>query len=176
MNTAPAWLPGMEPMWFRVDKFDERAIALVDGLLPDGRVKPPHYSRQTPGSDQIAPPGETCLLLGGDGFSVWVACHNFEPGETDTKRWRCTVFRRELGPRASDMIRVATAFTYDYWRRTYAWPSVPLETEINIAATARRRGKRNPPGYSFICAGWKPIENARAAARGMAVLRAPEPT
>lgn len=168
MNTAPSWLPGMEPLWFRVDKFDERAVALVDGLLPDGRVLAPHYSRQTPGSDQVAPPGETLLLLAGDGLSVWVACHNYEPGETDTRRWRCTVFRREGGVIASELVRAATAATYDYWRRVYAWPGIPFETEIDPAAVRHKRD----PGRCFLKAGW--TAHRCTLKRRQLVLRAPE--
>lgn len=101
-------------------------------------------------------------------FAVWVACHNFEPGKTDTRRWRCTVFRREGGPRASALIEVATAFTYDHWRRNYAWPSVPLETEVDPAKVRHKRD----PGRCFVRAGWKP-HRCTIASRQL-VLRAPE--
>ncbi len=167
------WLPGLQPLWERVDKFDGRAIAVVDGHLPDGRELGPHYSRKTPDSEQVAPPGETILLLSGDGLAAWVACHNLDPGPAGVRRWRCTVFRNEGRLLSSDLIRAATALTYERWRTVYRWPGIPLTTEVNVEATRRRRSRRHPPGWSFICAGWTTVEGYER--RGMIQLRAPDP-
>jgi hypothetical protein len=133
------WI-GDAPTWYRVDKFSERAAELADG----------HYSRQTIGSNQVLPPGETLLLLTPDTESVWGVCHNMEPA-SDAKRWRVSIFHREGGLQASALIEEATSMTLDYWPRKYGWPAVPLTTEVDADLTKRKRD----PGRCFRRAGWE---------------------
>ena len=81
------WLDS-PPVWHRIDKFlPKHLIAFVDE----------HYSRQTPGSNQILAPGETLLMATADDGAVWGVVHNFDPGQDDTRRWRNTIFRRGGG-------------------------------------------------------------------------------
>lgn len=139
--TAQLWL-AEAPTWYRIDKFlSDELIEFVDD----------HYSRQTPGSDQILPPGETLLLQASAGIAVWGVVHNFDPGQDDTKRWRCSIFRNVGGGLSSLLIMEATAMTLDYWPRHYGWPSVPLTTEVDPNKTRRKRD----PGRCFRRAGWE---------------------
>lgn len=93
-------------------------------------------------------------------------------------RWRNSIFRNESATQSSDLIRLATAETYAMWLRRYKeLPAVPLETEIDIAATARRRGKSRPPGYCYEMAGWE-WHRTVLAGHGRstkAIYRAPPP-
>lgn len=161
-----------EPIWRRINKFLPRhLIAFVDR----------HYSRQTHGSNQILAPGET-LLLEGD-RSVWGVVHNFDPGQDDTRRWRCTIFRNEGGGRrSSDLIRLATSMTFDYWPRAYGrLPSVPLTSEVDVDKVRHKRD----PGRCFRKAGWElwscwnqhlfiaPGERERLNIQGPAMKRKP---
>lgn len=75
------------PVWERVTKFSRRAVELARD----------HYSRQSPDSDQVLPPGETLLMLTPDQESVWGVVHNLDP--IGNRRWRCTIFRRQGGRR-----------------------------------------------------------------------------
>ncbi len=140
--SAPAvqqWL-GDAPMWERVTKWNESACKLADN----------HYSRQSVGSNQALPPGETLLMLTPSRDAVWGAVHNMEPG-SPAKRWRVSIFRREGGRRSSDLIQEATRMTLDYWARHYRMPEVPLMTEVDADLTRRKRD----PGRCFHKAGWE---------------------
>lgn len=110
------------------------------------------------------PPGETLVLLSRDGGAVWGACCNLDP--VGNLRWRVTIFRRESGPLASELIREATALTFARWRERGGIPPVPLTTEIDPAKTRRKRD----PGRCFVRAGWEIVDRNR---RGLVVLRAP---
>lgn len=161
MTTAVQQWLGDAPIWYRVTKFSERAVEIVDGIGFDGV---PHYSRQSPGSDQILPPGETLLLLTAEQLATWGVVHNMPPHSTE-KRWRCSIFSNRGGQRSSSLVRLATTITLDYWPRVYGWPRAPLTTEIDPSKTRRKRD----PGRCFRRAGWEPW----AWVRGLLVLIAP---
>ncbi len=149
------WLDAA-PVWFRVDKFDPRAAKLADR----------HYSRQTVGAEQCLGPGQTLLMITPDALAVWGVVCNLDP--VGDVRWRNTIFHNESPTRSSDLIRVATAFTYVRWERHYGRPGVRLTTEIDIAATAARRSRHAPPGHCYLAAGWRkvrdmPAEHGRSA-------------
>lgn len=138
--TRQLWLADA-PLWRRVDKFSRAAAELYDR----------HYSRQTVGSNQTLAPGETLLMLTPDDDAEWGVVHNWDPGQDDTKRWRCSVFRNEGGQLSSDLILAATPMTFDYWQLKYGMPSVPLTTEVDADKTRRKRD----PGRCFRRAGWE---------------------
>ena len=49
------------------------------------------------------------------------------------------------------------------WRNRYReLPAVPLTTEIDIAATAGRRGRSRPAGYCYERAGWSWVRTTLA--------------
>jgi len=82
--------------WRRVKKTHPRAVAYADR----------HYTRQTPGSPQFMPPGQTIVLLSEQAVFGWwrpkpgiEAMHHLDG-------WTCTIFHREGkdGPLASELI------------------------------------------------------------------------
>jgi hypothetical protein len=135
------------------------------------RLADAHYTRQKPGADQFCRPGKNLCLVTSDGTAGWVV---WRPIPTvgrmdDLEAWECTLFRNEGGRLSSDLIREATALTYDAW----GWPPRDgLITAVGVEQTRRRRSKSSPPGRCFIEAGWSPIEKAGA---GKVWLRAPGP-
>lgn len=154
--------PPTEP-WRQVTKFDSRAVALVDGHWPGAPVDAkPHYSRQSPGTNQFMASGITFVLLAD--LAVWGANDNLDPA--GTRRFRCTVFRNEGPLLSSDLIRSATTLTQMRWWRRHAWRgSPPLETEVNADKVRHKRD----PGRCFRKAGWRFVRESR----GLLVFRAP---
>lgn len=82
---------------------------------------------------------------------MWGVVHNVFRG---ARRWRNSIFRNLSGTLSSDLIESATVITYEHWSLLYAWPSVPLRTEVDIEATRARRSKQSPPGKCYLAAGW----------------------
>jgi hypothetical protein len=126
--------------WNRVKKFDRAAVALADR----------HYSRRRPGSHQFMPPGQTIVLVTGDGLSVFGwwrpdPASGLKPWN-GLDGWTCTIFRNE-GPRQSsalilDAERELQASGYGCGpdgMLTYVWD-------------AKIRSVN--PGYCFKRAGW----------------------
>jgi len=120
-----------------------------------------HYNRQKPGTPQFVPPGR-CLVLtlpSDVGRGLWVTSWPFAefvrhewPGA-----WVCSAFRREDGPRASDLIRDAVAAT------VAVWPTVPRIASargevamVSFVDRAKTRHKRDP-GRCYLRAGWSVI-------------------
>jgi hypothetical protein len=131
------WMPSP---WVAVPKFTPQAARLADG----------HYSRRTVGSPQFMPPGQTLVLLTGDGLAVfgW-----WRPDPSSGIRamngldgWTCTIFRNTGPTLSSELILAAEAellTRYDCGPDgliTYVWDSKV----------------RSPnPGYCFKQAGWR---------------------
>lgn len=149
----PLWATGH---WIEVRRCDRDAASIADR----------HYSRQTPGAIEFLPPGQTLALVTRDGGAVWGVCLNLDP--VGSLRWRVTIFRREHGALASDLVREATALTYSRWRERGPLPSIPLTTEVD----PRKTRKKRDPGRCFLRAGWRVIDHDR---RGLIVLKAPAP-
>jgi hypothetical protein len=142
-----------EGAWVEVPRVHAAARALADR----------HYSRQTVGAVEFMPPGETFVLLTHDLGAVWGVCLNLDPA--GALRWRVTIFRRESGPRASDLIREATDRTYARWSERGGAPAVPLTTEVDPRHVRRKRDF----GRCFRRAGWTVVGERR----GLFVLQAP---
>jgi len=143
-------------LWAPIQREDSLAAELADG----------HYSRQTVGADGYMPPGRCVAFFHqGEprrrargktpytGGAVWGCVLNLDP--VGATRWRNTIFRNTSTTPSSSLIREATARTYKAWIETYGdLPPVPLRTEVDIAATARGRSDKNPPGHCYAEAGW----------------------
>lgn len=139
--------------WCTTHRQDQQIRALADR----------HYSRQSPGSPQFAPPGEGLFLISRCGCAAWVVVRNFFAGQ---RRWRCTLFRNEGRALSSDLIREATERTRAWWPSHYdVLPTEPLTTEVD---PRRVRSKRDP-GWCFLRAGWRRV----GVKRGLVVLEAP---
>ncbi len=127
-----------------------------------------HYSRQSVGAPQYAPPGRRFALVLDDvsGPALWVVCENLDPA--GTRRFRCTIFRNESALRSSLLIVEATVITYARWRRR-GWldDAPPLTTEVDPARVRRKRD----PGRCFRRAGWTEVGESR----GLIVFAAPRP-
>lgn len=146
----------LDGRWHKVKRTDPRARALADR----------HYSRQTVGARDFMASGKTFVLLTDCARAVWGVIENLDP--VGNRRWRCSIFRNEGAGLSSDLIKEATARTYEYWRRRHGGlPAVPLTTEVDPGKT---RSKRDP-GRCFIRAGWR----RRGVVRGLVVLEAPSP-
>lgn len=121
-----------------------------------------HYNRQSPGSTQFVPPGR-CLVLLAD-TALWVT--SWPLAEYVKHRWAGawvnTLFRREAGPLASEMIRSAVAATR--WR----WPTVPPLGMVTMVNPDEVRAKRDP-GYCYLQAGFTYV--GRTSERGWLVFQ-----
>jgi hypothetical protein len=128
-------------MWSVSHRFDPRALPLADR----------HYNRRKVGSPQFVPPGRCLVLLTGDARALWVTSWPFAeyvrhrwPGA-----WVNSLFRREAGPLASELIRDAVAAT----RWTFGEPPpLGMVTFINRDKTTPKRD----PGYCYLAAGFEP--------------------
>lgn len=128
--------------WTAVPKFTPAAALLADG----------HYSRRTIGSPQFMPPGQTLVLLTGDGLAVfgWWRPHPSSGivAMNGLDGWTCTIFRNTGPTLSSELIRAAEAellSRYDCGPDgflTYVWDKKVRSTN---------------PGYCFKMAGWRPI-------------------
>jgi hypothetical protein len=97
--------------WKHVHHLDTRARLLADR----------HYSRQTPGAKEIAPPGNKIVLLGLNDDALWVSHRPDPKANLAVPRadgflyWNNPYFRNESGQRASDLILEALAITRYLW-------------------------------------------------------------
>mgnify|MGYP001564061396 CR=1 FL=1 len=128
--------------WKLSDRADKRALPLADR----------HYNRQKPGTPQFVPPGRCLVLLTHDECAIWVTSWPFAqyvkhawPGA-----WVNSLFRRESGARASDLIVDAVAATC--WR----WRDIPALGMITFVDADKVRHKRDP-GRCYIRAGFKHV-------------------
>ena len=115
-------------IWTHSHRADPPAVVIADR----------HYNRQKPGTPQFVPPGR-CLVLKAPG-AVWVTSW---PKAEYVKHawagaWVNTMFRRESGPLASDMIREAIAWTVAQWN------DVPPLGLISFVDAGKVKHKRDP--------------------------------
>lgn len=159
--------------WLLSSSSDPRALAVVDGLGPFIEHGP-HYSRRTPGSKTFTGVGREIVLVTDCGRAVWACVYQRTPsapgtgssrgrtGEPDVRPrhlWRNMMFRNLGAGLASELIKSATARTYEEWLKRYGeLPPERLRTEIGI------RGVRSTnPGACYQLAGW---ERDRGKPRG----------
>ena len=151
-------------MWRISSSSDPHALAVVDGLGKFRRFGA-HYSRRTPGSKTFTGVGQEIVLLHESGRAVWACVRQRTPsargsggsrgrqGTPDAAPrfvWRNMLFRNLYAGTASDLIREATARTYEEWLKRYGTlPTERLRTEIGIGAV-----KSEEPGRCYRLAGW----------------------
>lgn len=113
------------------------------------RMADRHYNRQNVGADQFVPPGR-CLVLRAAGPGLWVTSWPLaEYVQHDwAGAWVNSIFRREGGPLASELIRAAVAATRAHW------PAVPPLGLVTFVDPSKVRGKRDP-GYCYLMAGFR---------------------
>lgn len=125
--------------WCRSWRADPRALPLADR----------HYNRQKPGSKQFVPPGRCLVLLTEDASAVWVT--SWPIAKYVKHAWAGamvnSLFRREDGPLASDLIVAATAATRAHW------PDLPPLGIVSFVDATKTRRKRDP-GRCYRRAGW----------------------
>lgn len=130
----------MPSSWRISDRFDPASVAIADR----------HYNRQKPGTNQFVPPGACFVMRTADNGALWVT--SWPKAEFTQHAWAGawvnTIFRREDGDRASDLITAAVAHT------RHKWPGVPELGIVTFIDSAKVRSKRDP-GYCYLMAGWK---------------------
>lgn len=106
-----------------------------------------HYNRQTPDSPQFVPPGRSVVLLRPG--ALWVTSWPMYAQHAWVGAWVNTLFRRESGPLASDLIRDAVAATRSFW-------PPPPEGIVTFVDASRVQHKRQP-GRCYLKAGWRQV-------------------
>lgn len=128
-----------EQPWSRSWRADPRALPLADR----------HYNRQKVGSPQFVPPGSCVVFLTEDAGAVWVT--SWPIAAYVKHAWAGamvnSLFRRESGPLASDLIVAATAATRAHW------PDLPALGIVSFVDASKTRRKRDP-GRCYRRAGW----------------------
>lgn len=138
---------GGASLWTRISKGNRIACSLADR----------HYSRRKIGAPQFMPPGQTIVLLSVDRLAVfgW-----WRPDPASGIRalngldgWTCTIFRREGGASASELILDAERALVDHA------PNCGPDGMLTYVFDRKVRSAN--PGYCFKCAGWSPIGRSR---------------
>ncbi len=144
--------------WQVSHRFDPKAVAIADR----------HYNRQKPGTPQFVPPGR-CIVLLRPG-ALWVTSWPYFAQHAWGGAWVNSLFRRESGPLASEMIREAVAVT------RWFWPRVPDKGMVTFIDPRKIKHKRDP-GRCYRKAGFHRVGQT---AKGLLVfqllpLEMPEP-
>jgi len=131
--------------WHLSNRFDPRALPLADR----------HYNRQKPGTPQFVPPGRCLVLLTEDAGALWVTSWPFAEYTKHAwaGAWVNSLFRRESGHLASELILQAVAATM--WR----WPDIPELGMITFVNAAKVESEN--PGYCYEMAGFKRVGFSR---------------
>ena len=124
-------------LWDVVKKTDPMAVALADD----------HYSRQTPGSREIGPPGQKLVLLSPDHTAVW-GSHRPAPWTgiqrmDGFKGHNCFIFRNTGPILSSSLIWEAVGIT------ALRWGAAPFITYVAVDHV-----RSTNPGYCYIQAGF----------------------
>jgi len=125
-------------LWIPVQKADIRARGIADR----------HYSRQKKGSPQFTRPGNNLVLLTVDCSALWVSwkpSNGIERMDNAGDVYECTIFHRDGGWLASEMILAAMQFTEEIW-------GVPPDGWITYVG--KDKVKSSNPGYCFLKAGF----------------------
>ena len=128
--------------WHLSHRFDPAALPLADR----------HYNRQKPGTPQFVPPGRCVVLLTEDARALWVSSWQYTEFAHHewAGAWVNSLFRRESGARASDLIREALAVTR--WR----WGDPPELGMVTFIDRGKVRHKRDY-GRCYLRAGFRVI-------------------
>jgi len=114
--------------WHLSHRADPRAAALADR----------HYNRQHVGSPQFVPPGRCLVLLTADAGALWVTSWPFAQyvKHAWAGAWMNSLFRRESGPLASELIREAVAATRAHYGRP---PPLGMVTFVDASKVKHKR-------------------------------------
>ena len=128
-----------------------------------------HYNRQKIGSMQFVPPG-SCIVLSIPGQAVWVTS---VPIARYVKHqwagaWMNSLFRRESGPLASQLIREAIACTR--WKYGEP-PELGMVTFIDTRRVLRKRD----PGRCYLRAGFRKVGHTKGGLLALQMLPADMP-
>lgn len=122
-----------------------------------------HYNRQKPGTPQFVPPGR-CLVFWAPG-ALWTTSWPYAqyvkhawPGA-----WVNSLFRRESGPVASELIREAVAAT------RHEWGDPPPLGMVTFVDASKVRPKRDP-GRCYIKAGFRVVGKTRGGLIALQLL------
>lgn len=133
-------------MWRMSHRADPFAVALADR----------HYNRQKPGTPQFVPPGR-CVVLTAEAGAVWTTSWPFAQyvKHSWAGAWVNSIFRKECDGLAHEFIRAAVAVTRSLWPNV---PELGMVTFIDPRKVKpiMRRGIE-VWGYSYLCAGFKPV-------------------
>lgn len=134
-------------IWRKSDRFDRESLPLADR----------HYNRQKIGSPQFVPPGRCLVFRSMDDRALWVTSWPFGryvrhawPGA-----WINSLFRREGGVVASEMIRQAVSHTRHHWPQAPELGMVSFVDPKKVKPTMVR-GKPIY-GYCYLKAGFKHV-------------------
>lgn len=126
----------------------------------DPRARPladRHYNRQKVGAAQFVPPGRCLVLLTDEAEAVWVT--SWPIAAYVKHAWAGamvnSLFRREGGLLASDLITAAAAATRAHW------PDLPPLGLISFVDPTKTRRKRDP-GRCYRRAGWTHVGETAA--------------
>ncbi len=113
-----------------------------------------HYNRQKVGSPQFVPPGRCLVLLADD--ALWVTSWPFAEHVQHAwaGAWVNSLFRREGGPVASELIRQAVGVT------RWCWPDVPDLGMVTFVNADKVRHKRDP-GRCYARAGFSRVGHTK---------------
>lgn len=151
-------------MWRMSHRADPTAVHIADR----------HYNRQKPGTPQFVPPGR-CLVLVAEQGAAWTTSWPFAeyvrhawPGA-----WINSLFRKECDGLASEFITAAVAAT------RYEWPAAPALGMVTFidprkVAPIKRRGV-DVWGYSYLCAGFRPVGATKGGLLAFQLLPADMP-
>lgn len=123
--------------WTLSHRYDRQVLPLADR----------HYNRQKPGTPQFSPPGRLIVLRADS--AVWTTVAQEYVKHRWVGAWMNSLFRREGGGLASQLIREACAATRALWGDP---PAIGL---ISFVDASRVRPKRDP-GYCYLRAGFEP--------------------
>jgi hypothetical protein len=150
--------------WHLSHKADRRALPLADR----------HYNRRKVGSPQFVSPGRALVLLTLDGGAVWTTSYPF--AEYVKHAWAGamvnSLFRRESGPEASELITAALAATRAVWEP----PPLGIVSFVDPSKTRviKRRGQRIA-GWCYFKAGWTHVGYTKAGLWAWQLLPADGP-
>jgi len=125
-----------------------------------------HYSRKTPGSHKLTPPGRCLVLMAAWDLAIWATSWPAYSNNRWPGAWINSLFRREGGPPASVLIRQAVAATRWYW------PEVPALGMVTFVDPAKIRPRRAGWGKCYLKAGFQ--EDGRTQCGSLALRMPPD--
>lgn len=134
-------------LWTVRHKSDPAALALADR----------HYSRRSPGTGQVGPPGRKLVLVTPCERAVWLT-HYPKPelALDELDAYRCSIFRNEGAGLSSELIEAAMLLSEERWGAPPAGWVTWVDTRHVESAN---------PGYCFKMAGWQ-LDHEWNPARG----------